>query len=270
MPRLPQLWHALEHLAARLEPRPHLFIGCDFDGTLVGIRERPEDVTLDDRTRETLDRLRRLEAVHVAILSGRTLDDLAARVGMPGVYLAGAGGLESQDETGRRASHVTPDRLAPPELVRDLAIWCRRFPGAWIEEKGPAFAVHYRAVAPTLQPAFGAGLRRRVRPFSGRVQLMHGKKVFDVLPSGSDGKAGALRRWLARHPGQDPLLFYFGDDRNDEEAYVAARALGGVTTAVGRLATRAQYGLPSPRSVGWFLEWLLHERVAIAFVGAPQ
>src|SRR5206468_800886 len=135
---------------------------------------------------------------------------------------------------------------------------CERFEGAWLEDKNLAFALHYRAVKPELQAAFGAGVRRRVRPHQSRVVLVHGKRVFEVTPAVQRDKSVALVDWLAR---QRPEMssFYFGDDTNDEPVFDRVKDRGGVTVAVGRLASHAEYGVGSTEEVVWFLEWLERE-----------
>ena len=106
-----------------------------------------------------------------------------------------------------------------------------------------------------LQPAFGAGVRRRARPFRGQAQLVHGKRVFEVMPAVPWEKSAALKLWL---DGRDSAgtLFYFGDDTNDEPVHRLVRQRGGIAVAVGRVVSAAEFGLPSPDEVVWFLEWL--------------
>jgi trehalose-phosphatase len=235
-----------------------LSVACDFDGTLVPIVEHPNEVHPPTRTRELLDRLSRRDGIHLAILSGRSLSDLEGFVDGGPLFLAGAGGLETRDEEGRRQTHVPPDYHMPEALRSDLEAWCQRFPGSWVEDKRAAYALHYRAVAPTLQPAFGAGVRRRVRPFREQIRLVHGKRVFEIMPAVAWEKSAAVRLWLDRHPGPG-LFLYFGDDTNDEPVYGMVRERGGIAVAVGRTVSLAEYALPSPTEVVWFLEWLERE-----------
>jgi trehalose 6-phosphate phosphatase len=143
-----------------------------------------------------------------------------------------------------------------PELLRhELEVWCRRFPGAWVEDKRLSYALHYRGVTPALQPAFGAGVRRRARPHRGQIQLVHGKRVFEVMPAVAWEKSAALRLWLDERHATGTILF-FGDDTGDEPVYTAVRERGGIAVAVGRTVSAAEFSLPSPAEVIWFLEWL--------------
>jgi len=268
MARLKPLWLHLNDLAARLARSSSVALACDYDGTLTPIAEHPAKAQLSSRAGSALMRLSRLPDVHLAVLSGRGLDDLVQCIPVNGIFLAGVAGLETQDETGRRDIHVDHTHEIPPELRQDLLRWCERFEGAWLEDKNLAFALHYRAVKPELQAAFGAGVRRRVRPHQSRVVLVHGKRVFEVTPAVQRDKSVALVDWLARQR-PETSSFYFGDDTNDEPVFDRVKDRGGVTVAVGRLASHAEYGVGSTEEVVWFLEWLEREWSLRAGAGEP-
>ena len=255
MPRLKSLWLSLSELSRRIDESEALNIASDYDGTLIPIAEHPDQVNMAERTRGVLHRLSTLPDVRMAVLSGRRLDDLEQEFNGGHVFLAGAGGLESRDENGRRQVHLPADSAMPETLRQSLEIWCQRFPGSWVEDKRFSYALHYRAVPLPLQPAFGAGVRRRARPFRDQVQLVHGKRVFEIMPAVPWEKSAALKLWL---DGRDSTgtLFFFGDDTNDEPVHRLVRERGGVAVAIGRMVSAAEYGLPSPTEVVWFLEWL--------------
>lgn len=86
---------------------------------------------------------------------------------------------------------------------------------------------------------------------------MPGRKVFEFLPAVEWDKAAALDAWLGDLG--EPLVFFFGDDAVDEPVHEVVRRRGGVTVAVARRATSAEYGLPDAAQVVWFLEWLARE-----------
>jgi trehalose-phosphatase len=249
------LWLSLSELSHRIDESDSLHIATDYDGTLIPIAEHPNAVVVPERARGVLHRLAALPDVEMAVLSGRRLDDLEREFNGGRLFLAGSGGLESRDEHGLRQVHLPADARLPEALRQSLETWCRRFPGAWVEDKRFSYALHYRAVPPALQPAFGAGVRRRARPFREHAQLVHGKRVFEVMPAVPWEKSAALKLWLDRRkPAR--TLFYFGDDTNDEPVHRLVRERGGIAVAVGRVVSAAEYGLPSPTEVTWFLEWL--------------
>jgi trehalose-phosphatase len=254
---LKPLWLHLDDIADRIRTTRRLYVGADFDGTLTEIVAHPNIAQLSGRSRAVLAEIPRLEGAHLGIVSGRPLDELRERLEIDRVFLSGIAGLETYDEGGERHLHVREAEALPEALRDSLKEWCGRFEGAWFEDKGPAFATHYRAVADRFQPAFCSGVRRRFAAVRGRARLSHGKKVFEVLPGLERDKAAALVEWFGDPAGA--LVFYFGDDANDEPVYPKLRETGGITVAIGRWASRAEYGLPSPLQVTWFLEWLVRE-----------
>ena len=258
VPTLKPLWLHLERVTERLRQSRALSVGTDFDGTLAPIVSHPDLARLGPRSRAALEVLIAAPGARVAVVSGRRLEELHALLGLAGAYLVGVGGLEARDESGRPVPSGPLEPALPEDVRAGLDDWCKTFPGAWVEVKGPALAVHYRAVPDRIQPAFCAGVRRRIGPFRRSAKILHGKKVYEILPAGSPDKATAVATWLAPHepPG---MLIYFGDDSNDEPVHTLVRERGGVAVAVGRKASRAEYALESPADVIWFLEWLGRE-----------
>jgi trehalose-phosphatase len=254
MARLKPLRESLAAIAARLGRARALFVATDFDGTLAPIARHPAAAAPAPGVRSALRRIARLPRAGVAVLSGRALDDLARRVRLAGVFLSGTNGLETMDARGRRALHVPRGRRLSAALKGALADWCGRFRGAWLEDKRLSVALHYRAVPARRQAAFRAGARRRLRSWAGRVKLVPGKKVLEVMPAVGADKAVALARALPGRRG--PVVVYLGDDENDEPAHALVRRRGGIAVAVGRSRSRAEYALRSPREVTRFLGWL--------------
>lgn len=258
MATLKPLWLSLGSIGVRLAESRTLYLACDYDGTLTPIAEKPDVARLSSRSKQLIERMAGHDDVQVGIFSGRRIDDVARHMGIGGLFLTGSSGLETQGTDGRRDIHVGPDGALPGPLREQLDAWCERFPGSWIEDKQVSLALHYRAVTPDLQPAFGAGVRRRIRPFKSQARLVHGKRVFEVMPAVDWDKSSALRLWLGEGP-LDGTLLYFGDDTNDEPVYETVRKYGGIAVAVSRTVSRAEYVLPSAQEVQWFLEWLERE-----------
>ncbi len=259
MASLKPAWLAVGSLSERLQRAGSLHVGLDFDGTLAPLDPDPRRAAMPQRTREALERLSHHPGCHAAILSSRALDDLWPRVGIDGVFCAGCSGLETRDEQGLRETHASGAVAMPPSLLSELESWCERFPGARLERQVNSCTLFFSAVAVSLQPAFGAGVRRRVHPHLPNVCLVHGRTGFEVRPAGGWDKAMALERWLEPQWSDSSLVFYFGDDTRDEPVHEAVRKRGGVAVAVGRLVSHAEFVLPGPEEMTWFLEWLDRE-----------
>ncbi len=256
------LWRALHALAARLRRASVLAIGSDFDGTLAEIVEHPDLAAISPRARAILQRLAEQRGVHVGVFSGRRVSDLVQRVGVEPVWYSGVCGLEVRDTSRVRHDPPIESGGVPASLLDSLRAWCDTHPGTWVQDKGRAIAVHYRQLPMRLQAAFSAGVRRRLRPHRNQVQAEPGKKVFEIMPAVALDKGWALEHWLAGLPAS-PVVVYMGDDINDERAYPFVRARGGIAITVARRSSTAEFSVPSPTDVLWWLEWLSQEWAAI-------
>src|SRR5437667_345376 len=133
-----------DQIRDRVTGRP-LALLLDFDGTLAPIAPSPELAVLPDPVRETLRRLAGRRDVLVAVISGRSLDDIRRRVAVDGFVYAGNHGLEM-------ATHGLVWTLPEAESTREaIAQICRRLrerlervTGVLVEDKGLTASVHYR------------------------------------------------------------------------------------------------------------------------------
>jgi len=193
-----------------------VLIATDFDGTLTEIVDRPDDARLDERAIVALGRLARAAKTHVAILSGRTLSDVAPRVaGIGPVWLASDHGSVVVDPAQR--THRFDEQRYDAQLValrsraEDLA---RVFRGAHVECKPSSIALHYRDVPPHKQGALVEMFRMSCAAHRARALL--GRKVIEGR-FGHGDKGVALDYILSRIPSGTSLV-YVGDDATDEPA----------------------------------------------------
>jgi trehalose-phosphatase len=250
---------ALEGTAAvraigRLGTRPgRLLVVCDFDGTLAEGSRDPAAAVVVPLARRALRRLARVaaarpERVTVAILTGRTSADVAARVRVGGIRYLGDHGLQSgtfprggdptRIETTFRAGHEAS--LAPAEMLAARVPEVLGKP-AWlfVERKGPSVAFHVR------QAEDRAAARAAVEAAIAEVDrespahdLAHyrGRLVVDMRPRTAGGKREAFEALLAEL--RPATVIAFGDDSSDADGFAvlpAARragALDGLAVAV--------------------------------------
>ncbi|OPY16583.1 MAG: Trehalose-phosphate phosphatase [Syntrophus sp. PtaB.Bin075] len=240
--------HALAHedeIAARLAGR-ELFLCLDFDGTLAPIVEQPELAAIPDDIRRLLAVLQ--EHYPVAVISGRSLDDIRHRVGLPGLVYAGSHGTETEKGVGVAGGRAALDAFLA--AVRQ-ALAC--FPGIQIEDKGLTVSIHFRRIAPVLLGNFLDSFQGIARKFAGTVSVIEGRKVFEIRPQGAAGKGDAVRQ-LLKGIGKGRLPVYMGDDTNDEDAFRVVRG-DGITVAVGG-STEAEFYLRNQGEVSKFLALL--------------
>ncbi|MET0801955.1 MAG: trehalose-phosphatase [Actinomycetota bacterium] len=178
----------------------------DFDGTLSPIVARPELARIREGARDAITRLVGRVAV-VAIVSGRTGDDLRELVGVDGVRFAALYGL---------ADEALPLDEGVIEAVTAAA---RDVPGSRVERKGASVAVHYRGADDPAEAA--AALATALVPIASEagLDLLAGKMVVELVPAGRPLKEGAVERIVADEH-LDAVL-YAGDDLADIGAFEA-------------------------------------------------
>jgi trehalose 6-phosphate phosphatase len=193
--------------------------------------------------------------------SGRSLEDLEARVKVRGAAYIGNHGLEAEDGAWRWV-HPAATRARPAvrKLARSLAPVVGSTPGASLENKGLSLSLHFRHVRSK------AAVRRlektvaeRVAGADGPLRILHGKKVWNIKPDFGWNKGEGLLRWRKARKLRGTLVFV-GDDRTDEEGF---RALGrrAVSVKIGPGATCAAYRL-SQKDVRRLLAGLLQRKTA--------
>lgn len=225
--------HARELVTGWREARRRtgrMLVALDYDGTLLPIAPRPEAAVLPDGTRQLVARLAARPDTDVAVISGRGLEDIRARVGLEGVYYAGNHGLELE---GPGLEWVHPDALrAQPRIAAcaaDLMAGLDGIDGVVMEDKRITLSVHYRLVRDEEEVA---RVRRTVLATClGRdgLRITEGKRVLEVRPT-VDWDKGRATRFLVEALGLEtatrPPVVFIGDDLTDEDAFRALRGRG--------------------------------------------
>lgn len=229
--------------------RPALFL--DYDGTLTPIVQRPEDAWLSATGRRALQAAAR--TMPVAVISGRDLEDVRARVGVPGISYAGSHGLDIHGPAGLRLELPEALTILPDldQAAAALADQLTSVPGAQLERKRFAVAIHYRQVAASEVDRVRCVVRQ-VQARHARLRMAGGKRVFELRPD-VDWDKGRAALWLRSALGldrRDVLPIYFGDDQTDEDAFAALREFGvGILVTDRPRRSAAHYRVPSPAAV---------------------
>ena len=240
----------------------HLLLMFDFDGTLVDLAPTPLAAVLPSERRGLLAALLARPDVTLAIVSGRRLADVRARVGIgDGPYYAGTHGMEIEGggasfvHDGLRQGEPVIARLREraTEAVGGLA-------GVVVEDKGYSFVLHTRQAAP---PGRAEAVRRvaaiaRPDEVAGTIRLQPGAEMLEVLPNVRWNKGDAVR-WIARRvtaPHRPVLAMYAGDDVTDEDAF-GALPPGGLGVVVGSRPSMASFRLANPDAVEALLRMLV-------------
>lgn len=203
-----------DDLIARLAASPaDAGIFLDFDGVLAPIVERPEDAAAAPETRAELERLVGRYAV-VAVVSGRTSEDVRTRVGVDGVVCVGSHGLELEPQADRWRRTLAAFAADAP------------WPPSEIEVKGLAVAFHFRGRADEREAVRELDVIAESAREQGLV-ARYGRKVLEVLPPVGSHKGTAVRHLLEEHGLRRALAA--GDDTTDLDSFAA---LDGLEVAV--------------------------------------
>ena len=213
----------------RAEPaRTGIF--TDFDGTLSRIVDRPQDARPVEGAEEALGSLAEGFGL-VAVVSGRSLEDLKTRIRPPGVLLAGAYGRERSDRPLRRATEGW-------ETVTIAAgATARTIPGVLVERKGSGVALHYRE-APSRADDVRAAAELLASEFG--LEIRPGRMVVELVTPGP-AKGDAMLVLMSDHGLGRALVA--GDDWGDLDAFRKLRGAGEDIAVVAVVSEEAPPGL---------------------------
>ncbi len=234
-------------------PIDELCLFVDADGTLIEIAERPENARPTAAIVSILDSLYfRLDGA-LAIVSGRRVEDidrLFAPLRLPASGIHGA--QLRTTANGPIVDGQAPE--LPPRTVSAILAIAGRYSGVFVEDKGKALAVHWRA-APSAQASLRLELDKLVAEQPADLALMEGHCVFEIK-SPATSKGEAVRALMAAPPFSGRLPLFIGDDVTDIAGIAAAKELGGAGYSVGQILEGADGVFASPAEVAAFLAQL--------------
>jgi trehalose 6-phosphate phosphatase len=247
-------------------PVPHLLMPhlgevallLDIDGTLLDLMPTPREVWVPPGLSKTLNGLLERTSGAMALVSGRSLNDIDL-IFAPDQFPA-VGGHGAEMRLG--ADNESVATHAPPldkELKRRLATIAKLSPGILLEDKGYSLALHYR-LAPHAEKAIyeAVSLIRADLP-NAPIEVLPGKCVCEIKHSGFT-KASGVRELMTYEPfkGRKPL--FIGDDVTDETVFAIMPDFDGVAFSVGRRVQGVAGHFDTPGDVREFLARLLDDQ----------
>lgn len=228
----------------------------DIDGTLLEFASHPQGVHVGAELLQLLERLRRATGGAVALISGRSVEDIDNLFTPLTFAAAGLHGAERRDAGGMFHRHAPPlDNLgrAAAEIVRLTAAHS----GLVFENKGMALALHYR-LAPTLRALAESEMRAIAAGLGDGFELQTGKFVVEIKPSGKD-KGSAIAEFAAEAPFAGRRPVFIGDDLTDEPGFETVNRIGGHAVKVGAGISQARWHLFDAAAVrSWLTEYVEH------------
>jgi trehalose 6-phosphate phosphatase len=225
----------------------------DIDGTLLDLAPTPREVWVPPGLAKTLNRLLEKTSGALALVSGRSLNDIDLIFAPDQFPAVGGHGAEMRLSTDGEAVATQ----APPmdkELKRRLAAIAKLSPGILLEDKGYSLALHYR-LAPHAEKAIyeAVSLIRADLP-NAPIEVMPGKCVCEIKHSGFN-KASGVIELMTHDPFKGRQPIFIGDDVTDESVFAIMSDLDGLAFSVGRRAKGVAGHFDEPCDVR---EWLAH------------
>lgn len=266
-----------------------MLLASDFDGTLAKPALDPWQTSIIPLAQRALRRLAVAVGVHVALISGRTVADLAARTAIRGASYHGDHGAEWAIASARfddgalrvQREPATAEVVAMAALLKAEVPRLVAEPWLVLEDKGPALTFHFRA-APDVDAA-----RERVADAIDSIdprrvlERAGGRRAQELRPPGATTKALALTRLI--DDLRPSAVLMLGDDRHDSAAFDAlcsartagridglAIAVDGPAALLDEVATHADLLLAGPDDVAVFLGLLAELRTGTGRSSAPD
>src|SRR6201991_1966485 len=239
---------------------PHLSetaVLLDIDGTLLDLMPTPREVWVPPGPVKTLNRLYQRTGGALALVSGRSLNDIDLIFAPDQFPAVGGHGAEMRLESDAEAVG-TPAPPLDKELKRRLAAIARLSPGILLEDKGYSLALHYR-LAPHAEKAIyeAVSLIRADLP-GAPIEVLPGKQVCEIKHAGFT-KATGVRELMTHAPFKGRKPFFIGDDVTDESVFAIMPDFDGLAFSVGRRARGVAGHFDAPSDVREFLARLLDD-----------
>ncbi len=208
-----------EEIRALLADKSRALLALGFDGILSPTVPRPKEAALSDGTRPLLVKLAACPRLALVFLSGRSILDLQARVGLEDAFYVGNFGMET-----RGPGFSAFDGLAVScraELVDalvHLAKTTKRLRGVFIEDKGMTVTVHSRAATPE-DAALLRELMAVIVRNHPRLRVCTGEACWDIRARASWTKTDAVRQILSHLHLDCADLIYVGEEFTDGDVF---------------------------------------------------
>jgi trehalose-phosphatase len=236
----------------RIARVPELLIGCDYDGTLAPIVDDPAKAEPLTEAVAAVRALAALPQTTVAVVSGRSLRDLATLSRLPSeIHLVGSHGSEFDVGFVHR---LTPElRELHGRLLSELTGIAGGHAGVKLEVKPASVAMHVRGIERQVADSALDAVSRGPGTWPD-IHMTYGKEVVELSLMATDKGAavGALRVQASAS-----AVLYLGDDITDENVFAQLHGpdLG---IKIGSGTTLAAHRLEAPvdavRALGLVLE----------------
>ncbi len=223
----------------QLARTPTLLVGCDYDGVIAPLVDDPMAATPIRESVTAMRQLSELPRTEVAVVSGRSLRDLALLSRFPEeIRLVGSHG--SEFDLGY-ASQLPAETVALRDTLIDGVADIGRAYAALVEAKPNGVTFHFRGMDPEVAEQARDRLVRGPATLPG-VHTRNGNQIieFSVVETNKGTALETLRAQVGAG-----AVFFMGDDVTDEDGFVTLRGPD-VGVKVGDGATAAGFRITDP------------------------
>jgi trehalose 6-phosphate synthase/phosphatase len=219
----------------------------DYDGTLIGFFQDPDDASPDEGLLQTIESLASDPRNEVVIISGRDKHTLTRWLGHLPLNLVAEHGAFFRQNSGdwrvRDQLSASWKTTIRPVLER----FVDRTPGSFVEEKSYSLVWHCRKSEPDLAYLRMHELKDALITLTNNmgIGVYEGSKIIEVKNIGIN-KGAATETWLTNRHWD--FILAAGDDYTDEDMF-AVLPEHAYSVKLGQGASRAMYQLNSPESL---------------------
>lgn len=245
----------IDNISAAFSKSTNRVFFLDYDGTLTGFFNNPEDAKPDSELYDIIAKLSEDPKNTVIIISGRDKETLQEWfTGFESLTLVAEHGVWFRDPGQEWEMMEQIDRSWMDIIRPTIEFYVDRTPRSTLEEKNYSLVWHYRDADPDLGIQRAWELKAELRDLISNLELeiMDGDKVIEIKNSGVD-KGRAASRQLAKEDYD--FIFAVGDDWTDEFTF-GALPEEAFTIKVGTKSTKAAYYIDSVESVRKLLKKL--------------
>ncbi len=219
----------------------------DYDGTLVGFKNNPQDAKPDSELIELIDALNQNSNTNIVIVSGRDKETFQNWFNKKPYNLITDHGvwLKKKYKDWEMLENLKTEWME--NILPVMEDFVDRTPGTFIETKKYSLAWHYRKADPELAEKRAMELNTVLTSLTANNELtvLKGNKVMEIKSS-SINKGRATSRWITK--SKYDFIFAIGDDWTDEYMFEELPE-NSFTVKVGLKKTKAKYYINDPENV---------------------
>ena len=224
----------------------------DYDGTLVGFKDNPQDAKPDEALFNLLDELQKKSTL--VLISGRDKDTFQRWFGhKPYNLVTDHGVWLYKNNEWKALERLKTDWMQNIRPI--LETFVDRTPGTFIETKNYSLAWHYRKADPELAKIRTIELNTVLTSMvaNNGLSILKGNKVIEIKSSNVN-KGRVVSRLLTQEDYN--FVTIIGDDWTDEYMFEEAPE-SAFTIKVGFTKTKARYQIKNPEHVRELLKKLI-------------